>query len=418
MTLSLANTRAFEADTGCLTPLSDWTAIGEVLGLDESSMTLAKSRVSAVTNSGAQKVVRMTTRLGRGITCTPDAVLFLTIDGWRSASSLRRGQCIATPAQIPIFGRNSPPEMNTVLLAYCCAFRGLATSGRMFLTTDNPQLKQQVIDLALHFGFKLSREARGKGKEQFSVCVGQEHEEDLRMMTLAPPGEEQRVPDVVFSLDRKSLIIFLRTLFSISGSVYVRAGKTPGASFCTRSRAFAEGLQHLLLRFGLTFSLRLREDDYRGEYYPSHEVRIDGKASVLQFLSVIDPIIGQPLRSQISACRNASRAAPRRDIVPTGDRFWREVESASGGRSVSAVCREAGVRRPSGRKNGPLTRQSVQRLAAKLSSPWLTALAKGDVYWDEIESIIDHGEEEVGALLAAKHYCFVANDIIVHNSEA
>ncbi len=42
--------------------------------------------------------------------------------------------------------------------------------------------------------------------------------------------------------------------------------------------------------------------------------------------------------------------------------------------------------------------------------------AQSDIYWDEIESIVEEGEEEVYDLSVAGLHNFVANDIVVHNS--
>jgi DNA repair protein RadA/Sms len=63
-----------------------------------------------------------------------------------------------------------------------------------------------------------------------------------------------------------------------------------------------------------------------------------------------------------------------------------------------------------------LTRYTVQKIAAAYPEPYFQALAFGDVYWDEIISIMPAGEEEVYDLSVPGKANFVANDLIVHNS--
>lgn len=52
----------------------------------------------------------------------------------------------------------------------------------------------------------------------------------------------------------------------------------------------------------------------------------------------------------------------------------------------------------------------------RLSSEELGNLANSDLYWDEIVSITELGEEDVYDLTVEKAHNFVANDVIVHNS--
>jgi replicative DNA helicase len=64
-----------------------------------------------------------------------------------------------------------------------------------------------------------------------------------------------------------------------------------------------------------------------------------------------------------------------------------------------------------------VSRERMTRLANALSEdPRLVALARVDVYWDEIVAIEPDGEEEVFDLTVPALSNFVANDIVVHNS--
>src|SRR5205807_7340293 len=56
------------------------------------------------------------------------------------------------------------------------------------------------------------------------------------------------VPARIFTLPREQLALFLKTLFSCDGSVYLNARGVAGLSYSTISRRLAEDVQHLLLR--------------------------------------------------------------------------------------------------------------------------------------------------------------------------
>lgn len=56
------------------------------------------------------------------------------------------------------------------------------------------------------------------------------------------------------------------------------------------------------------------------------------------------------------------------------------------------------------------------RIAEAVDSVELTALARSDVYWDDILTIEPDGEEDVYDLTVEGQHNFVAADMILHNS--
>jgi replicative DNA helicase len=63
-----------------------------------------------------------------------------------------------------------------------------------------------------------------------------------------------------------------------------------------------------------------------------------------------------------------------------------------------------------------LSRERTSRLAQVVSSPDLGLLAESDVYWDEVVTIEPDGEAEVYDLTVDGLHCFVAGEILAHNS--
>jgi replicative DNA helicase len=63
-----------------------------------------------------------------------------------------------------------------------------------------------------------------------------------------------------------------------------------------------------------------------------------------------------------------------------------------------------------------LSRKRMARLADVLQDNKLKSLAESDIFWDEIASITEWGEEDVYDATVPGVHNFVANDFVVHNS--
>jgi DNA repair protein RadA/Sms len=196
-------------------------------------------------------------------------------------------------------------------------------------------------------------------------------------------AENKAVPDVVFELPPLQLAVFLRTLFTCDGSLYVtRSGRT-GVSYSTISRRLAEDVQHLLLRFGLISRLRTKHAQVNQQDYTTYEIQLLGLSAVRAFLEQIG-ILG-------------------RDETVTSASF-------------KLISTQAGVTLRNRRHQQPLCRSTIAGLAAAYPNTFLETLAQSAVYWDEIVAIEPAGNAPVYDLSVPGPANFVANDLIIHNS--
>jgi DNA repair protein RadA/Sms len=224
------------------------------------------------------------------------------------------------------------------------------------------------------------------------------------------------VPDCIFRLPRKQLALFLKILFSCDGSVYLNRNKQAGISYSTISRRLAEDVQHLLLRFGFIARLRTKNSIVNGKPYVAYELQLLGVSEIKRFLSEIGIWGREAAQSKIAALPLPQRPSTRRDTIPTGKQFWAHLNEISSGESFKLISMKAGVRVGNRRHERPLCRSTVAAIAEAYQSPRLLGLARGDIYWDEIQTIKPAGEEPVYDLSVSSHTNFVANDLIVHNS--
>jgi DNA repair protein RadA/Sms len=229
-------------------------------------------------------------------------------------------------------------------------------------------------------------------------------------------ARDKAVPACIFTLPKEQLALFLKTLFTCDGSVYVNKYGTPGLSYSTISKRLAQDVQHLLLRFGFVTKLRTKKMRVNGQPYLAYEVMMLGVSEIKRFVAEIG-IMG---RGEALACIAAMRApnlpSTHKDLVPTGPAFWQHIHLARGERTFAQLSREMGVRIMDRRHDRPLTRKTVQSLGHVLDDEGLKTLAHSDVYWDRIESITPVGEAQVYDITVPQYANFVANDLVIHNS--
>ena len=89
------DTRVLDPESGALFPITAWAAKQRsVLALDTQTHRLFPAVVTACLDQGVQPIVRLTTRLGRQLRCTPTHPV-LTPEGWKPVGTLTPGDRIA-----------------------------------------------------------------------------------------------------------------------------------------------------------------------------------------------------------------------------------------------------------------------------------------------------------------------------------
>ncbi len=229
-------------------------------------------------------------------------------------------------------------------------------------------------------------------------------------------AKSKAIPRCIFRLPREQMAIFLRTIFTCDGSVYVSQRGLAGVSYVTISACLAQDIQHLLSRFGFITKLRTKPMLVNGEPYTAYEIQLLGVAQVKRFLSEIGILGREEAKAKIDQLPNPTLPSTHFDTIPTGPDFWGHLRDLAGEVSFKAMSRAAGVTIHGSRIDGPLARTTVVAIAEAYPSPHLQRLAQSDVYWDEIEVILPAGEERVYDLTIPSAANFVANDLIVHNS--
>ena len=221
------------------------------------------------------------------------------------------------------------------------------------------------------------------------------------------------VPASVFGLPKDQVRLLLSSAWSASGSVSEAGSAECGEiSLTTTSRAAADAVARLLLRFGIVGAVSCSNDS------AAAAVSIDEFEDQLMFLEQI-PVDGE---SAVAAAqlRSALRAAKAEKAAPGSSGMynaWDEVRgllenrvSVGDDSSLSAVANGGTV---------TMTRPPQSRLEeviSALDTHDLDMMAMNDLYWDRIVSTEEDGVEEVFDATVVGAHNFVANGVTVHNS--
>jgi replicative DNA helicase len=226
----------------------------------------------------------------------------------------------------------------------------------------------------------------------------------------------KHVPEMVFTLPREQVALFLNRLFATDGWATVHTSGQAQLGYCTVSERMARQVQHLLLRFGVIAALRRRSVKYHTGRREAWQIDITDAQAIERFASEIG-IFGkeEQLASAVAAVR-ARRYQTNRDLIPAA--IWPRISSARQGESWSSLGRRAGVAGPTNLHAGrrSVSRARLAALALPLHDEQLQALAESEVYWDQIVSIEPAGFKQVYDLTIPETHNFVANDVCVHNT--
>ena len=220
----------------------------------------------------------------------------------------------------------------------------------------------------------------------------------------------------MYRLPRKQLALFLNRLFAANGWASVHKGGQASIGFSSRSERLARGVQHLLLRFGVASQLRHRTALYNGRGFPSWQIEVSHTESIRRFAADIGMLGKEDAVERVLVALERRSRNSNLDTIPAS--FWGEVLKAKGDRTWRSVSEAAGKPANYNWHVGTRSPQrgTLARLAEVLDSRDLELLAKSDIWWDEIVSIVYVGDEQVYDLTVPHVHNFVAADMFVHNT--
>lgn len=259
-------TRLLRCDSGAQVALADVadaeTAV-PVWALD-GDLQVVPTTIAALVRRTA-KVHELRFASGRTAAVAGDHRL-RTLEGWLPVDELRVAARVAVPRAVPDpADAVSWPDEEVVLLGHLLADPGLPGRRPLCYSTGEEANADAVEKAAVHFGVAPRRVCHGDWWRLYlpapaGLPKGDRHPVLAWLDGLGVGGgvEPERVPlpSAVFALERRQLALFLRHLWAAAGSIRVGEGRQAVISCAAPSRAMADDLQAVLLRFGIASRVR------------------------------------------------------------------------------------------------------------------------------------------------------------------
>lgn len=240
------------------------------------------------------------------------------------------------------------------------------------------------------------------------------------------------VPAALFGSEKEVIGEFLSALFEGDGYISVnRKGSGTYFEYATASMQLAKGVSGLLLRLGVQSVIR---EKYKAASNTRHKNK---KAYYSVFVSGLDNVkllagllnfVGAKSEKLEEVKALDYKTNPNLDLIPEVNRILKDLVKLSGVkikrlRKISPKLAAYCENRCLPGRQGLLEVLSIVSEHGKISGlgrslyEYLKTLAVSDVYWDEVTGIKKvYSEEWVYDLSILGHHNFVAEDMIVHNS--
>jgi len=393
---------------------------------------------SAFVDDGIKPVFRVQTRLGRVVETTITHP-FLTINGWQQLGKLKRGDRIAVPRRLEVFGTESLPDCRIKLLAYLIGGRGCLLGASPQFTNGNQRLQKDFVQaVSLLPGIKVTYQT-SQGTRTPSLYVTADLEFIAKNRQLF--GSSLRTILQSKSISNKKLA----QAVGVSGSLvclWQQGGCVPNQETFSQLCEFLQVDPEKLAPHGLA---AISKNSKNTLTLWLQELGLWGKKA---HTKTVPPVVFKLRRSQLALFLNrlfstdgwATVYASGQSQVGSAtasEELARQIQHLLLRFGIIAALKKRSVKNKDPRKGawqlnitdsesirtficeigifGKEENLSLVQAASSERQP-LQKLATCDVYWDEIVSIVPVGWQHVYDLTIPETHNFVANDICVHNT--
>ena len=393
-----------------------------VITLDESIGTLTTQIDCSVGYNGEKEVFRVTLSNGQTIDATGNHPLY-TIYGWKTIDDLTINDYVAIPNHQSYFGNKSLDENIIKFLAYMIG-DGTCVGTIRFTQQKNIQLKE-MEKIVESFNCILNKDP-SRNYDYTIVKKEKEYRHNPRIKNKALEilkqyslygtySSTKHIPKEIFELNKKQISLFLSRLYSTDGwaTTSLRSNKQCcEIGYCSNSIQLIKDIGQLLTRYGIKYTIQNKTDKAK-------QILIYNKQSIKIFATEIG-IFGK--EKALNEVLQASKE--KNDIdsyMPKAINSWIQDEMKKQKITKSKII--------SFWDNNPKTNDrlrlntyklqkwKVKIIANKLNIERLKKISTDDINWVQIRSIQSIGIYKTYDLSVPNFHNFVAENIIVHNTE-
>jgi intein/homing endonuclease len=368
--------------------------------------------VAAVCDNGKRRVLKITTKKKRSVTVTLNHP-FRTLLGWVEAKDLKVGRFVALPHKAGFFGDTNDIAKGEVL-GHLLA-EGHFSDACVSFTQNPGDNLESYLKSCEKFGSRqaakfwpsrptVARVASYKTSEIYRMAEG--FMKGLKSATLV-------FPKWIYHADEGTTLGFLRSLWGGDGSCKESHAKRNAIDLCYSSTSFSlvDGVQNILLKFGIFSTIRENKPTlYKGTDKKAYILRVIGERSIRRFHSIFGDIPDKSFSIDGHGGKDQSDIIPKEDIRVILNLI--KKEKIKRGLSKDSLLSK-GLRWSVGYNT---QRDKFLKYCEAIQDPILWDIYNAEIYWDEIVSIEDAGEEGTLAVEVERNHNFITGGVITHNT--
>lgn len=383
---------------------------------------LEKSKVKKDYNREVTKLLRVTTKTGKKIELTPEHPLY-TIDGWKEAKELKKGDYIATPRKYNLNLKKTMSVDYVKIIAYLLAEGSLSGKGIQFTNSNSIIINELKNCIEKYYPFLTLKKMSGKyaygiSRKNLSNKKGLKVNklmDDLKQLELYGKNSKTKfIPNIIMELNNKQIAIFLNRFYSCDGWA-----SDNQIGICLKSEIIIRQIQHLLLRFGIISTiykkLKCATNTKEKKKYIYWELLITSNDSK----KIFKKEIGFFLKYKIDNIKINKNTNTNNDIIPIKPVKKQDFREDNGRFKKGHTNKLLLPKLPMAFNWKYPSRDTLNKFADYYKDENYKRLANSDIFWDGIKSIeILNGKFKVWDIeVEHNEHNFIANDIIVHNSQ-
>lgn len=399
----------------------------EVLAVNTQGK-LIKSKSEKVWKVGTKPVFKVKLATGLEVTATANHRL-MTGDGWKKIGMMKKGERIAIAHELPEpDGAEDWSDYRIGLLGQMIGDGSYLNNAPMRYTTSSEENSAFVKKAAeKEFGMKVTRYKGRRSWHQLLLSGNGNrwHYDGVNkwfreLEIFGQRSHQKRIPVAAFKLSNQKIATLLRHLWATDGTIFTRKGNSKCSHvihYSTNSQGLAFDVMTLLLRFGIVARIyRVR----KGEYKPNYMVTIYGAKDLKKFLNHVGSF-GPRKTQAVKLSKALEGVIPNTDIDTLPQQIFTKIKKSM--ERVGLTARQMAELREvsycgSAHFNFSPSRNLVFNYAFWLADHDLELECNNNLFWDKIVKIEAAGEEEVYDMTVPQESCFLANNIVSHNSGA
>jgi len=355
-----------------------------VPALDQDTFKQVSSK-AFITDNGIKSCLRLKTVLGKETTVTEEHP-FLTPNGWVAAKDLTIGTYIAIPRSIKFFGYNESFKDSEVKMIAHFIAEGTRNTG--LLASAEKEFIIDMQEFIGDFGGEIYQyEDKRSTCVQYNFKASPHYKKLLRKLGLLDKYSHQKfIPDALFELPKRQIIILLSRLFGDDGWY-----STGVVGYSSSSKELAYNIKHLLLRFGIQGSISKKKTPKRDAWI----IDLSGD-DAKNFLSRIGFYTHR--KNTFIEIRKVSNNTS--DTLPLID------------------YKKYHIKRADEKYTRTLSYFPTLNKSKRIVNKDAELIKFQQVRWVKVKELEDVGERQTYSIEVEKYHTLVADDIYSHNTEA